>query len=360
MRLFQNSSVYRSYRPRLKALTADEKTFDEAIGAFLNDRFGAVHILRPVLERDDDAFFANGDYGPMQRLWAREQGLPATTSLEDILLAQIEHHRTEVLYNLDPVRYGNAFLARLPGTVRRTIAWRAAPSPNANFLQHDVIVNNFSSLLAGYEAQGARTAYFTPAHDPVMDEYCLDDRSIDVLFVGTYSRHHRKRAAMLEAIAGLRDRMKIVMHLDVSRFTRLAETPLGLMGPLRKDRRPSDLRAVARPPVFGRDLFAALGSAKIVVNGAIDMAGNDRGNMRVWEALGCGAALVGDCGTYPPGIEIGRHLRAYRSSADVPDLLTDMIEKPTETAALALAGHDMIRTRYSKAAQWERFVDLAG
>ena len=41
----------------------------------------------------------------LQRHWAREHGMPGKPSLEAILLAQIEHHRTEVFYNLDPVRY---------------------------------------------------------------------------------------------------------------------------------------------------------------------------------------------------------------------------------------------------------------
>jgi hypothetical protein len=359
MRIFQNSGIYRSYRPRLERLSAGCVTFDAAIRAFLDDRFGAAHFLKPVLDHASDAFFANGDDDASQGLWAREHGLAADTPLENILLAQIEAHRTEVFYNLDPMRYGDAFLRRLPGSVKRTVAWRAAPSQGGQFLTHDVIVNNFPSLLEGYRAQGARAEYLSPAHDPAMDAYAKQqERPVDILFVGTYSRHHRTRAAMLETMAGLRNRMAVVMHLDTSRYTRLAETPLGWIGPLRRERRSRDIRAVARSPVFGRDLLDAISRAKIVVNGAIDMAGRDRGNMRIWEALGCGAALVSDHGNYPAGMEDGRHFAGYTDTAEVATILADLMADPARRGRLAREGHDMIRSCYGKDAQWHRFQNI--
>jgi len=361
MRLFQNSGIYRAYRPRLERLTAGCDTFDAAMRAFLHDRFGAAHFLAPVLEGREDAFLANGDDTNCQRLWAAEQGLGPNLPLEDILLAQIEHHRTEVFYNLDPVRYGDAFLKRLPGSVKRSIAWRAAPSGGANFLAYDAIVNNFPSLLDGYRAQGARAEYLFPGHDPEMDAYAArTERPTDVLFVGSYSRHHRVRAEMLEAIAKLRGELAIVMHLDISRYTRLAETPLGWVGPLRKDRRAADIRAVARPPVFGRDLIEAISRAKIVVNGAIDMAGNDRGNMRVWEALGCGAAMISDAGNYPPHILAGESFVSYDNPADISGIILELIQDKGRRDSIADFGSKTIRRFYDKKTQWKRFTEIVG
>jgi len=360
MRIFQNSGVYRSYRPRLAGLTRDCKTFSRAIDAFLDDRFGAAHFLQPVLTRDETAFFANGDDEFSQRLWAKANGLPGNAAPDDILRAQIEQHRTEVFYNTDPMRYGDEFLAKMPGSVRRTIAWRAAPSAGGRFLKHDIIVNNFPTLLDQYRTLGARTEYFSPAHDPVMDEYATGvDRPIDVLFVGSYSRHHRNRARMLEAVAALRLDMNVVMHLDRSRLTRLAETPLGWVGPLAKHRRNQNIRAVACGPIFGRALLAVIGKSKIVVNGAIDMAGSDRGNMRVWEAMGCGAALVSDAGHYPDGIVPHDHFVPYTSADDVVVNLRRLHGNDTERATIGAAGHAMIAARFSKRDQWARFVEIA-
>lgn len=361
MRLFQNSGINRSYRPRLTRLMANCQTFDEAMRAFAADRYVAVHFLKPVVEGSPDAFFANGDDGFSQRLWAKEHSLRADASLEEILLAQIEDHRTEIFYNLDPVSFGDTFVQRLPGSVKRTIAWRAAPSGNAAFLKHDIIVNNFPSLLEGYRQQGARVEYFFPAHDPEMDPYAAnEDRPVDILFVGTFSRYHQVRVAMLESVARMQDRLSVALHLDVSRYTWLAETPLGWVGPLHRHRRSPEIRAVSKPPVFGRDLLEVLGKAKIVVNGAIDMVGLDRGNMRVWEALGCGTVLVSDAGNYPPGLIDGRHYVGYDDPRKVPDIIAALIDDDERRKAVANDGYRTISTQYSKDMQWHRFQEIVG
>jgi len=361
MRVFQNGGIYPSYLPHLNDLRKDCQTFAQAMSVFFADRSGAAHFLKPVLDRDPDSFFVNGDDAFAQRLWASEKGLRADASLDEVLLAQIEEHRTEVFYNLDPMRYGDSFLAKLPGHVRRTIAWRAAPSQGGAFLKHHVMVNNFPSLLNQYRTLGVRAEYLAPAHDPEMDVYAArTDRPIDVLFVGTYSRHHRARAQLLNAVANLGGEMAVVMHLNSSRLTRLAESPLGILGPLAKHRRPHNVRVLARPPVFGRNLLAALSSARIVINGAIDMAGVDRGNMRVWEALGCGAAMVSDAGRYPDGIIAGTHFVSYASPDEAVLQIRRLHADQEHCTMIARAGHNAIASRYSKEHQWRRFQEIVG
>jgi hypothetical protein len=359
MRVFQTYGLQATYKPRLHGLRRGATSFEAMRAVLLADRFGAVHLLKPCLEGDPDAFLTAGNDEEMQRTWARENGLPADAGLDEILLAQIEAHRSEVFYNCDPMNFGNAFLKRLPGSVRRTIAWRAAPSEGGDFLDHDVIVNNFPSLLAGYRALGARAEYFTPGHDPEMDAYAArTERPIDLLFVGGYSRHHRRRGAMLRRAAGLRNRYRVVFCLDPSRLTRLAETPLGLAGPLRRHRRPPEIRAVASSPVYGRDLYETIGSARVVLNGAVDMAGAARGNMRMWEAMGCGAAMVSDAGDYPDGMVAGDSFLDYSDETEMVGAIETLLGQDDRRRAMASRAHAMISTRYSKAAQWGAFQRL--
>lgn len=360
MRLFQNSGVYPAYRQRLYALTKNCTTFNDWTASFLEDRYGASHILKPILDFDPDAFFTNGDTIDCQRLWAKEKGMRPNTSLEDILIAQIEDHRTEVFYNTDPMRYGDRFLRRLPGHVRRTVAWRAAPSSGGQFLNHDIIVNNFPSILETYRREGVIAEYFTPAHDPIMNTYAKNDnREIDVLFIGAYSRHHRNRGIMLEAVAALRKELKVVLHLDISRWTHLANSPLGLIGPLRKYRSPRAIRTISQSTVFGRELLETLAKARIVINGAIDMAGHDRGNMRVWETLGCRAALVTDEGNYPAGMIAGEHFITYQGVDDVIVKIKNLHCNEDFRYDIAQKGHEMIKCNYSKNEQWLRFCEIA-
>ena len=358
MRLFQNFTYYPSYQRRLRQLVPNTATFQEKLQAFFEDRYGASHVLLPVTRASPDAFFTNWDDELLQQTWAREAGL-AKASLEEILLAQIEAHRTEVFYNIDPVRLDNAFLDRLPGCVKRTIAWRAAPSGNANFQKYDLVVCNFPGILADMSKRGYRTAYFAPSHDPVMDAFAVNrERPIDVVFVGGYSRHHKRRAEILSAVAALADDLQIVFHLDPSRLSRLAETPIGFLPPLAQHRRPQAIRSVSRPPAFGLDLYHALSQAKIVLNGAIDMAGNERGNMRCFESMGCGALLLSDEGKYPDGMVPGSTLITYGSPAGVIDQICGLSADGDHREAIAREGHKMVTTRYSKEIQWRRFQEL--
>jgi hypothetical protein len=359
MRVFQNSGLYRAYFKRLAALRERRHGFSAWTKAFLDDRYGAAHFLQPVLAGDPAAFFTNGDDEEAQRLWAGEQGLPSGTSLEEILLAQIEHHRTEVFYNLDPLRYGSDFVRKLPDSVRLSFAWRAAPSPGADFGAYDSVLCNFPSILEDYRQRGWRAAYFSPAHDPLMDRFAArEDRPVDVLFVGGYTRHHRRRGELLEAVAALSGEFNVRFHLDNSRMTRLAESPLGHLLPLGQHRRPAAIRSIAHAPVFGLDLYEALSSAKIVLNGAIDMAGLDRGNMRCFEAMGCGALMVSDTGNYPEGMVHERNMIAYHGTSDAVQQIRTALQQPARLQQLARAGHSLMSTVYSKAEQWRAFVAL--
>jgi hypothetical protein len=356
VRLFQNSVIYPAYRARLAALRRPDWPFARQLTAFLADGYGAPHFLLPVVTRDSSAFFTNSDDESLQRQWAREHGLPARMAGDDILLAQIEEHRTEVFYNLDPMRYQSNFVRRLPGTVRHAIAWRAAPSPGADFAAYAAIVCNFPSILEGYRQRGWRTAYFAPSFHPLLERFAANsERPVDILFVGGYSRHHRRRAQLLETIAGLRGRFKVQFHLDRSRLTRLAESLPGRLLPLSRERRPAAIRAVSRPGLFGMDLYDALSRAKIVLNGAIDMAGNDRGNLRCFEAMGCGALMVSDQGVYPDGMEDGRTLLTYADPEQALNVIEAALGDPVRRLEIAGRGAQLMRTEYGKGNQWQAF-----
>jgi hypothetical protein len=313
----------------------------------------------PVLESHPDAFFTNGDDEVLQRAWAKENGLPHSASLDAILLTQIEAHRTEVFYNLDPMRYGSEFVRRLPGCVRKSVCWRAAPSPGANFSAYDRVVCNFPSIIESWRRLGWQAGYLAPAYDPAMDDYAGNsERPLDIPFIGGYSRHHTRRAEILEVVAELASRYKVSYCLDQSRLTRLADSPLGLLLGLSRHRRPASIRRVSTAPVFGRELHRLMSRAKIVLNGAIDMAGADRGNMRCFEALGCGALMVSDQGCYPDGFVDEKTMLAYSSAEEATARIAHTLKNWGQGREIAARGWEMVRSRYSKTVQWKMFLAL--
>jgi hypothetical protein len=191
-----------------------------------------------------------------------------------------------------------------------------------------------------------------------MDEYGEGERPIDVLFVGGYSRHHSARAQVLQEVANLSVTRQIVFRLDASRLTRLAESALGRWLPLRKHRRPPSIAKIAGPPVFGRQLYELIGKSKIVLNGAIDMAGDDRGNMRCFEAMGCGALLVSDAGKYPDGMIENKTMVIYRTGADCTAQIERGLADWPNMRQVADTGRSRVRQHYSKELQWISFENI--
>jgi hypothetical protein len=359
MRVYQNVFAYASYVRHLGGSipASRQASFDTWHQSFVRDRYCSVHHLIP--DGDSDVFLACNAIEPMQRAWASARGMPGQTPLAEIVLAQVEEHRSEVFYTQDPGRYGPDFLRRLPSCVRHRICWQSPPAPAGDLSSYDVVVNNFPTSLAEYATQGVRTAYFTPSYDPAMADLSAgQDRPIDVAFVGGYSRHHQKRAAVLEDVANLCGHRHVVFALDRSRLTRLAESPLGWLLPLARHRRPAAIRKAAVDPVFGRDMYRLFAQAKIVLNGAVDSAGVDRGNMRCFEALGCGALMLTDPGRYPEGMEDGETMIVYRDGGNVRSVVEALLSEPDRMSELAARGRDMLRARYSKQAQWQRFVSI--
>jgi hypothetical protein len=355
MRVFQNNGLSRGFRAHRTRV--QYQNFAAGRAQFLNSRFAASHILLPVLSESPDVFYTNGDDERLQALWAREHGLKVD-SLEQILLAQIEHHCSDVFYNLDPMRYGSAFVRKLPGSVKKTICWRAAPSGNVDLTGYDLVVCNFPSILEDWRRKGCDVAYFSPAHDPAMDAYAGSRRDdVDLIFIGGFSRHHVNRSAALKAAASVRN-IRARFYLEDSRLTRLANA-LPFVPGLNSYRHPAEIRVISSGPLYGRDLYAALAGARIVFNGSVDMAGEDRGNMRCFEAVGCGAVLLTDSGRYPEGFVDGETMVTYSSVGQIPAMIERLVADVSRANSIAQAGCAMVRDRYSKEQQWAKFQELA-
>ena len=136
-----------------------------------------------------------------------------------------------------------------------------------------------------------------------------EDRPIDVLFVGGYSRHHKRRADILEKVA------KLAADYNVGILSRPFTSLLSCRISNRtnhaagKTSQARLIRMIARNGRFGCDYYELLASAKIVLNGSIDIAVEDRGNMRCFEALG---ARSGWHGEWPDNCDV----RLNRADSD--------------------------------------------
>jgi len=360
LKLFQNSGLNRAYHQRLDLLNKSNTSFSDRINTFLADRYNAVHILDPIYS-NADAFFTNADDRLTQLSWAKEKGISANATDDEILLNQIEEHKPDVFYNLDPMKFDSSFVKKIPSSVKYRVAWRAVLNKQTDISAYDLIVSNFPGILESFEQQGCKTAYFCPSHDPYMDSMASSqNRDIDVLFIGSYSRHHVKRAKVIEAVSTLSGKCNIQFHLAASKYTKVFESKLNILNLGSKYQRPNSVKSCSYDPLYGIELLYTIGRSKIVLNGAIDMSGIDKGNMRCFEALGCGACMVTDRGNYPSGFVDGENYVSYDDHLDAVDVIKDLLSENGQEnlQRIAKSGYEMISKQYSKARQWDDFVRI--
>ena len=360
MRLFQFGACYpdyfRSFEERYPAAAAAD--YGARLALLLEDGFNAVYILKPVVDGDAGARFTVATDRTLQLRWAQEHGM-ATRDLTEVLLAQIEEHRAEVVYSLYPVRFDSMFVRRLPGCVRTTVCWLASPTGRADLSAYTLRVSNFPHFIDSWRARGWRAELFSAAFDPVMIEAGASaERTVDVAFAGQYSTLHTRRNELLDACATLAGRRTVVFALLAPRRKPLLNLPFIRRFPGPLPALPRSLRAITVPPVYGREMYGLLRRAKIVLNAAVDVAGPHRGNMRCFEAMGCGACMVSDEGLYPEGFVPGEHFVPFRDADDARRRIERLLEEPEEAARIGRAGQELMMQKFSKALQWKRFCEL--
>lgn len=360
MRVFQFGTGYPQYYADFERRfpAAREATFAERLELLRHDRSLGVHLLAPIDRRDPSAAFTFANDDVLQRAWAKERSFVPKHAV-DVLLAQIEEHRSEVVYSLNPVQFPSEFVKRLPACVKKTVCWQASPHPRTDFSAYDVRVCNFPHILETWRQRGERAAYFSPAVDP--EALMLADntnRSIDVCFVGQYSPDHKVRNHLLEEVARLSSQYQVclaLMHaprrslLDIRYLRRLTRFLPGL---------PASLRRVAVPPVFGREMYALLARSRIVINAAVDMSGTFRGNMRCFEAMGCGACMLSDAGEYPPGMRPGVDFAVFSGHAEALASIHRLLGEPDKRQALAQQGTRQLADAFSPDRQWAAFQEI--
>jgi spore maturation protein CgeB len=212
---------------------------------------------------------------------ARKVGLSPRldTQAENILLAQIEEFRPDLVLNQDTFHVDTRLMRRIKGIGRPILIGQVGiePSRGEDWTVYDLMISQLPSMVRRFRALGARSEVCHLAFEPaILDALpAAPAADIDVSFVGTVSADHRQRIALLEAVAERYD-----LKLWGNRPQALPAS--------------SPLHRCHQGEVWGADMYQVLRRSRITLNSHIDLAGNDAGNMRLFEATGVGAFLLTD------------------------------------------------------------------
>jgi hypothetical protein len=257
----------------------DSLSYQDMLELYLNDRFYSAHILYPILKFDwENAAFVIWDYERIQKKWAEENNL-IFKSLLEILYAQIENFKPDVIYNLHPISLTSKEIKSVPGSPLK-LCWFAAPlasNQSIDFKVYDARLTNVPFDIKSKEEVGFMNFLFNPAHDPAMDKFAKnEERPIDVLFYGQYLPSHfeRRNDYLLELVKLKDEGVNLVIAL---RFPIQYKNyvPSGAPNFIRKmfrsiDFPPKLIRKKSIEPVFGIDVYSAISQSKIVFNASVD------------------------------------------------------------------------------------------
>jgi hypothetical protein len=243
--------------------------------------------------------------------WARE-----------VLIAQIEQARPDVILNQAMHYVGARSLRTVVGKKCLLVGQIAAPwhEPEDD-KSYDLIVTSLPNFVSRFTQRGIRARLNRLAFSQsVLDVVPDSKRELAVTFVGTMSTHHLERIRLLEFLAPRVELNIWGMGID--------EVAAG-----------SPIRACYRGQAWGANMFEIFRRSQIVINQHIGIAGEFANNMRLYEATGCGAALVTDRKKNLRELfEIESEVVDYHEPAECLARIEQLLGQPERCAELGRSG----------------------
>jgi hypothetical protein len=220
-------------------------------------------------------------FKPILRPYARKVGLSPKldTQAENILLAQIEEFRPDLLLNQDLFHVDTRLMRRIKGIGNPILVGQVGIEPprGEDWSVYVLMISQLSRIVQSFRALGVRSEVCHLAFEPaILDALpAAPAADVDVSFVGSVSSDHQQRIALLEAVARRHD-----LKLWGNRPQALPAS--------------SPLHRCFQGEVWGADMYQVLRRSRITLNSHIDYAGREAGNMRLFEATGAGTLLLTD------------------------------------------------------------------
>jgi spore maturation protein CgeB len=335
-RFLKISSYYRGFleyyynsNPEVSKLSYEEQ-YAHLMGQFFawSDNYG-----RLLAEKGFETMEVIANAMPLQKAWARENGLADNATSDKVIIHQISTFRPEIIYFQDSINFNGAFvgqLKRMFPEIQLYIGNLCAPF-SSNQIDDFRVFDYFTVCSPFFTHQLKKYGI-----DSVMIPHAFDERILNkinqnnhypessLIFLGSIfadEGFHSLRREVLENLVkekkpfqfygNLPDRSLVGLWKKQASY--LAARTLDSIGmrsvtdsiPLihkgrnhqvmpRNIHLSKGLYKIAKPPLFGLEMYKALSRAAIGFNIHIDCAGDYAANMRLFETTGAGACLLTD------------------------------------------------------------------
>jgi spore maturation protein CgeB len=285
-------------------------------------------------------------FKPILRPLARKIGLSPRldTQAENILLAQIEEFRPDLVLNQDIFHVDTSLVRRIKEIGNPVMMGQVGllPPRGQDWSVYDLMISQLPSVVRWFQALGVRSELSHLAFEPAILDALPEPPAadIDISFVGTVSADHQQRIALLLAVAE-RYNLKIWGNL-----------PQALPAS-------SPLHRCFQGEVWGVDMYQVLRRSRISLNSHIDLAGREAGNMRLFEATGVGAFLLTDSkDNLDTLFAPDREVAVWRSAGDCLAAIGRALGDDNGRAAIARAGQARTVAQHTYRHRTAEILDL--
>lgn len=266
---------------------------------------------------------------PGSLLWSKIQSLPLMHRIlgrprwmQEIVSAQIQHYRPDVLYIQDLSMLNPDTLLKAKAYCRLVVGQTAAPLPPYKFYKnYDLIITSFPHYVKKFLARGIASEYLKISFEPrVLKRIGARERKYDVSFVGSFSPYHATGTKLLEKVAA-----KIAISIWGHGIHFVSQR--------------SPLRRYYHGEAWGLKMYEVLAQSKIVINRHISVAGKFANNMRLYESTGMGAMLITDDKINLKNLFLpGKEIVVYSNGQELIKLVKYYLANDSEREKIAKAG----------------------
>lgn len=316
-----------------------DRSFEEQRKELLSDGFSASHLFGAYLsELGFNSNLLIPNCAPMQVRWAIENGVSSINEkdwMKEILRAQIDKIRPDVLYLGNPIDFDSRFIRTLSYRPKLVFGWRAASFHADNDLTElDLLISSDPySREKALKLGAKRVQHFLPAYPEWIAEKVKDEpKQYDLSFCGQITNEHKRRAELVELISKESIRTRQFTPRFFLSQVHSADLPTA--------------RQFIHPAAWGLEMFRQIKRAKIGFNCVIDFAKQEAGNMRQFETTGTGTFLLTEHhDTLDDQFKVGYEIETFKTEGE-------LIEK-----ILYYSQNDAAREEIAKRGQQRCFND---
>jgi spore maturation protein CgeB len=270
---------------------------------------------------------------------------PTEPWVYEILAAQIEEARPDVLYNHAIWALDKNFLERVRPFVKVVVGQHASPLPaNVPYQSYDLILSSLPNLVNHFRRQGVESRYFRLGFDPTfLNRLRCSANAYSVVHVGSYGSFHKERNKLLEEVAS---QVRVdFWGFGVQSLSRHSPIVSGYHG-----------------EAWGIDKLSILYNSQIALTKHItSVAGRYANNMTLYEATGVGTLLITDAKENLEDLfQVGKEVVAYHDARECVELVKYYLEHEDERIAIAKSGQRRTLQEHSYENRMRELVEIVG